>query len=188
MAAAPATGEDVDLPVVAGGTGTLVPVPGGTARSGPGPLRRYSIKVEDGLGVDATAFAAQVDRTLADPRSWGAGGRLSFQRVDHGPVDVRVVLASPATADRLCAPLRTNGIYSCGSGSTAVLNSMRWLRGADAYAGDLASYRQYVVNHEVGHTLGHGHAGCPGAGRPAPVMMQQTKGVGACTPVPWPFG
>ena len=31
----------------------------------------------------------------------------------------------------------TAGIYSCGVGSTAVINSMRWLEGADAYEGEL---------------------------------------------------
>lgn len=185
--AAPAAAADAEVPVVEAGGGTLVTVPGSGPRSGTGPLRRFTVQVEQGLGVDAAAFAAEVEHTLSDPRSWGAGGRLSFQRVDSGPVEVRVVLASPATTDRLCRPLDTAGIYSCGVGSTAVINSMRWLRGADAYAGDLASYRLYVVNHEVGHTLGHGHQGCPGAGRPAPVMMQQTKGVGACRPAPWPF-
>jgi hypothetical protein len=68
-----------------------------------------------------------------------------------------------------------------------VVNAMRWQRGADAYAGRLADYRDYVVNHEVGHALGRGHVGCPGRGQPAPVMMQQTKGVGACLPSAWPF-
>jgi hypothetical protein len=47
-------------------------------------------------------------------------------------------------------------------------------------------YRAYLVNHEVGHRLGHGHSHCHGAGRPAPVMMQQSKGIGACTANPWP--
>lgn len=114
-------------------------------------------------------------------------GEVAFERVDSGPVDVEVVLASPALTDRLCAPLLTEGSLSCGNGSTAVLNSVRRLRGADAYAGDLASCRQYVVNHEVGHTIGHHHERCAGAGRLAPVMMQQTKGVGACLPSPWPY-
>ncbi len=178
---------DSALPVVAAGNGRLTVVPGGTSPSGPGRVQRYTVSVEGGLGVDAAQFAREVDRTLADPRSWGHAGAIAFQRVDHGPVEVQVVLASPATTDRMCRPLSTNGIYSCGNGPTAVINGMRWLRGADAYAGHLALYRQYVVNHEVGHTIGHGHQGCPAPGRLAPVMMQQTIGIGRCVASPWPF-
>jgi len=173
--------------VVKAGNGELDMAAGGSERSGSGPLRRYSVQVEQGLGVDVDAFAQEVEATLADSRSWGADGRLSFRRVSSGPTDVEVVLASPRTTDRLCLPLDTAGIYSCGIGSKAVINSMRWLRGADAYEGHLPEYRQYVINHEVGHTLGHHHEACSGAGKAAPVMMQQTKGVGACRPVPWPY-
>ena len=174
--------------VVDPGTGRLRLVDGGSERSGSGPLRRYRVQVEGGLGVDVAEFAGAVDRTLADSRSWGADDRLSFQRVDDASADFTVVLASPTTADRLCRPLDTAGIYSCGIGSTAVINSMRWLEGADAYDGHLPEYRQYVVNHEVGHVLGHHHDQCAGKGRDAPVMMQQTKGVGSCTAQPWPYG
>ena len=74
--------------------------------------------------------------------------------------------------------------YTLGTGGRAVVNAARWLTGADAYPGPLPAYRQYLVNHEVGHLFGRGHESCPGAGQPAPVMMQQTKGVGACTPPP----
>ena len=53
----------------------------------------------------------------------------------------------------------------------------------------LALYRRYLVNHVVGHLLGHGHSSCQAAGARAPVMMQQTMGVGACRangrPLPW---
>jgi len=154
---------------------------------GTGRLRRYRVEVEAGLPVPPAAFAAAVERTLADPRGWGAGGRLAFQRVATGEVDFAVVLATPATTDRLCRPLNTAGIYSCFQHGRSVVNYLRWRDGAAPYAGQLETYRKYVVLHEVGHALGRGHADCPGPGRLAPTMMQQTKGVGACRPNPWPF-
>jgi len=174
--------------VVQQGSGHLVVVPGASKVYGQGPLRRYAVEVEAGIGEDATAFAHAVESTLGHPRSWGGGGRLSFQRVSSGPVDFRVTLASPGTTDRFCAPLRTGGIFSCwNSAGRAMINNMRWNRGARAYGSDLDGYRVYVINHEVGHALGHRHVACPAAGVAAPVMMQQTKGVGACRPNPWPM-
>ena len=184
--AGPASPEARPRTVLAG-TGRLRVVPGGSPRSGSGPLHRYRVEVEGGLGVDARSFAAEVDRVLADDRSWGAGGRASFQRVDAGPVRFRVVLASPRTTDRLCRPFDTRSRYSCGLLDRAVINSARWLRGAPAYDGRLADYRQYVVNHEVGHALDHRHERCPGRGRQAPVMLQQTIGLRGCRANPWPY-
>jgi hypothetical protein len=72
-----------------------------------------------------------------------------------------------------------------------ILNVSRWTRGAVAFDGDLANYRRYAVNHEVGHALGHNHShNCLGNGL-APVMMQQTIGTrtagGVCRVNPWPF-
>ena len=173
--------------VVQRGTSHLSVVPGRSARSGDGPLRRYEVLVEGGLHVDPKEFAQAVERTLADPRSWGHAGVRSFQRTDTGDADLTVVLASPQTTDALCAPMDTYGPLSCSTGSRAVSNARRWLTGASSYKGHLDGYRAYVLNHEVGHALGKHHADCPGAGEPAPVMMQQTLGVGACRPSPWPY-
>ena len=167
-------------------TGEIVAVGGTAPASGPAPVRTFSVGVEKGLPIDAREFAARVSDVLASPRSWGGAGDFSVQRVASESASFRVVLASPQTTDAICAPLQTNGVFSCAEGTTAVLNYVRWMRGAAAYGEDLASYRVYMINHEVGHTLGHGHVVCPEAGAPAPIMMQQTKGVGACEPNPWP--
>ena len=125
--------------------------------------------------------------TLADPRGWATSG-YAFQRVDGEDVDVRIVLASPALTDQLCAPLLTRGEVSCRNGAPVVLNALRWGVGIDDYGGDLASYREYLVNHEVGHRLGRDHVDCTGAGQAAPVMMQQTYGLEECVPNAWPLG
>lgn len=168
------------------GPGTFGVAPGTDAGPETGTVRVVRVEVEDGLPVDATAFAATVMATLNDPRGWGADGSVSFARTD-GEAELRVVLASPATVDVLCAPLPTAGEVSCGRAGRAVINAERWLRAVEEYGGDLHRYRQYVVNHEVGHLLGHAHEQCPGAGLPAPVMQQQTYAVAPCTPNAWPF-
>lgn len=167
------------------GTGELQVVPGVASAPGPGEVWQVKVSVEGGLDVDGAAFASLVMSTLNDPRGWTQDG-LSFARTDGDDHDVEVVLASPDTSERLCRPLVTRGTLSCRSGDQAVITLYRWVHGTEDYGDDLTAYRQYVVNHEVGHALGHGHVGCPGAGQPAPLMMQQTLGLDGCAPNPWP--
>lgn len=152
-----------------------------------GQIIRYLVEVERGLPFERQEFAAEVHRILNDPRGWGHSGKLRFQRVDYGTVRVRVALSSPTLTDTQCLPKRTGGELSCWNGRRSVINAKRWGLGAASYGRDLASYREYVVNHEVGHGLGHGHVACPGPGKPAPVMVQQTKSLGGCRLNPWPF-
>lgn len=143
----------------------------------------YRVEVEQGLPFSTVDVARLVESTLSDQRGWAT--RHTLVRVD-GLADLRILLATPETADRLCAPLSTGGRLSCRNGRDVVLNAWRWQFGADGYAGDLRAYRRYVVNHETGHALGYPHVGCPGSGRLAPVMLQQTKSLAGCRPNPWP--
>ncbi|MET8154811.1 DUF3152 domain-containing protein [Sphaerisporangium sp. NPDC005289] len=151
-----------------------------------GKVVRYLVEVERGLPFDAEDFAAMVHRTLNDPRSWGRG-RMRFERVDHGPVRFRVALSSPALTNVRCRPLQTFGELSCWNGRRSVINAKRWGAAIPGYHGDLVAYRQYVINHEVGHALGHAHQQCPAPGGLAPVMTQQTKSLQGCRPNAWPF-
>jgi hypothetical protein len=169
-------------------SGTLATVTGdGPVVGTGGPLVRYAVDVEQGLPEDPAAFAAIVERILGDPRSWGHGGAYRFQRVASGTVKFRVTLASPAEVDRLCSMLDTNGYTSCRQGNRSVINQNRWESAVSGWPADLATYQDYVINHEVGHALGHGHLHCSGAGQSAPVMQQQTLDLEGCKPNGWPF-
>ncbi len=175
--------EDQQVPERAEGTFTSVSLDGPKDTG----ATTYVVQVEDGLPLPARAFGAAVARTLGDPRSWAGGDPTVLSPASElESADFRVVLASPETTDALCAPLLTRGRVSCRNGGDVVINAWRWVNGADGYGDDLRSYREYLVNHEVGHALGHGHAGCPAPGAPAPVMLQQTLGLQGCAPNPWP--
>nr|WP_239520532.1 DUF3152 domain-containing protein [Blastococcus saxobsidens] len=159
---------------------------------GTGPTKRFVVEVEDGIGVDGAAFAEAVTQTLADPRSWGNGGRMSFQRVGAAEAgaqqyDFRVSLVSPGSMETYCPGVGTGGYTSCRYGERAVINLARWATAVPHYEGDLATYRPYVINHEVGHALGNGHKPCPGSGQLAPVMQQQTLRLDGCVKNAWPF-
>ena len=182
--------------VVEKGTGsfTVLPVPGSAVRTHPttGRVVRYTLEIEGGLGVRPDEFTTGVVSVLTDARGWQSVDGVRFVGVSPTdaaagePPDLRITLASPDTTDRLCAPLETRGQVSCHNGGRVVLNVRRWVLGADAYGTDLAGYRTYLVNHEVGHGIGHPHASCSGKGAVAPIMMQQTYGLEGCTAWPWP--
>ena len=170
-------------------SGALVVVPGAEPAPHPErPVLTVRVEVEDGLAVDGAVFAATVMATLNDPRGWGADGSVSFARTDSD-ADIRVVLASPDKVDAMCAPLRTVGEYSCGRYGHAALNYTRWVTGtSETLTGaDLATYREYLVNHEVGHLLGHPHRSCPADGEAAPIMQQQSVRIAPCVLNGWPF-
>ncbi len=196
-------------PVRATGEGWWRTVEGTTAQVGTGRVRTYSVEVEQGAVLPHThqAFAATVDAALADPRGWTASGDVAFRRVDVEEPDVRIRLTATETARATCGfelPYDT----SCYVKGVVYVSAPRWFRGAESFAGDLEGYRRYVVNHEIGHFLGHGHEFCPSEGAPAPVMMQQTFSVSndelaeitattpqgltvprdgrTCAPNPWP--
>lgn len=170
------------------GDGELNTVPGAVAAPDPSKqVVNIAVQVEGGQSVDSSAFAKFVLDTLNDKRSWARDGRSFAKVAKVSQADVTVVLASPETSAALCRPLVTGGRLSCRNGRRAVLTNYRWVNGQDDFGDDLTMYRRYVVNHEVGHFLGHGHHYCPGKGKRAPLMMQQTKGLKGCLPNAWPY-
>ena len=137
----------------------------------------YRTSVDADVDYDAKQFRDEVTIYLADPNGWAQ--YYTFVYMTKGPVKM-IRLSSPATIkaegcgdeELSCAVLNGNVIW---------LNADRWIHGSAASKLPLLEYRQYMVSHEMGHSLGREHVKCPESG-PAPVMLQQTLGIGGCSP------
>ncbi len=185
---APPSSDPPRVPASGPGTFTVAQAAGDPV-GGSGTLRRYRVEVEDGIDVSARGAAAEIQQILAHPQGWAANGRGRFQLVASG-ADFTIRIATPATADRLCLAqgLDTGGELNCETTDGVVVNLRRWLLGSPTFAGTPAEYRHLIINHEVGHEIGiRQHLGCPGPGSPAPVMMQQIKGLDGCRSNAWPY-
>ncbi|MEU5937883.1 DUF3152 domain-containing protein [Micromonospora sp. NPDC047548] len=162
-----------------------------------GTVQRYRVAVETGSGEDVHAFSDEAQEALAGPGSWVDSGRLRLRRVPAGEAyDFTVYLATATTAGRMCraggVDIRVGGrpYTSCRAPGKVIINLDRWRTSVPHFVRGgvpLSLYRAYVVNHEVGHQLGHHHERCPGRGRPAPVMQQQSLFLDGCTANPWPY-
>lgn len=146
---------------------------------------RYHVETRGRLTTSLRTFLRQTQETFEDPRGWRGAG-IAFQRVARGG-SMTLVLSEASRVPDFSSGC--SSMWSCRVGRYVIINQERWKHASPAWNaadGALRDYRHMVVNHESGHFLGLGHAGCPGAGRPAPVMMQQSKGLGGCRFNPWP--
>ncbi|MGR4847689.1 DUF3152 domain-containing protein [Streptomyces sp. LARHCF252] len=187
--ASPSPSPSARPEIPATGPGTFTVAPGSGPKVGQGATLRYRVDVEDGIDLSASDVAEQVEDVLADRRGWTADGRSAFRRVSSGPTDFVVKVATAGTVDKICGQygLDTGGEVNCNVAKNVMVNLKRWLLATPVYAKDVKAYRALIINHEVGHFLGHGHVGCPGPGKPAPAMMQQIKGMRGCAPNVWPY-
>lgn len=146
----------------------------------------YSYELE-ARGVPRSAmreFAAVAAATLADMRGWSLRHNVSYHRVASGG-SFELILAAPGSV--AAASSACSSYWSCRVGSQVLINFDRWRYATPSWSKSRREYRSFVINHEVGHWLGLGHAGCGGAGLPAPVMMQQSKGLYGCRNNAWPL-
>ena len=168
--------------VVLAGTGAST-APAAQSAPGESVVISYSIGTAGHTSTNIEGFASHVARTLRDIDGWSMGGSITFTRVASN-ASMHLLLTDPAV---LGATPGCSSTWSCRVGANVYINEARWNSGTPTWTLGLDAYRHYVVNHEVGHFLGLGHAACPGAGRFAPVMMQQSKGAAPCVNRVWPL-
>jgi hypothetical protein len=145
----------------------------------------YQVETRGHITTSLKEFRAQAQQTYEDARGWRSSG-IQFTPVAHGG-SFTLVLAQASLVPSFSSGC--SSMWSCRVGRYVIINQDRWKNASPAWnAAHLAlrDYRHMVVNHETGHWLGLHHANCPGPGRLAPVMQQQSKGLQGCRFNPFP--
>ncbi|MEE1297005.1 MAG: DUF3152 domain-containing protein [Bifidobacterium sp.] len=145
----------------------------------------YCIATKGDVG-SSEAFANTVYRTLNSTKGWPRAGVVFEPTSDTNACDVTLTLSAPdqvTTFSTMCS-----AEYSCRVGSDVIINKKRWDNAVDDWlnASDvtLADYRTMVINHEVGHALGHidNEQTCSVEGAQAPLMQEQSMSLRGCKP------
>ena len=140
----------------------------------------YKTLVWGDVEASFSDFRTKVAETLSDSRGWVRAG-LKFVEVNSGQ-DVNIILSDPAS---LGATAGCSSELSCTTwANEVIINDIRWREGTEASrAGGMSTrdYQHMVINHEMGHWLGHyaHEEGCSDGG-PAPIMLQQSTGLRGC--------
>ena len=151
----------------------------------------------------ASQFHREVQRVLGDDRGWSGLGYLFSQvsrqqatrNLRSTPEQLIVFVLTPPSilyADKY-REFEAKQLSVADLGTRCIpFNLDRW-QGTCTNLSQLPlkEYREYLINHETGHMLHFGHFTGAGAypndgANPAPVMMQQTLGIGDFQPNSWP--
>lgn len=134
------------------------------------------------------AFVKEARAHIMHPRGWSRRHHLE-EVGNEKEAQVVIRLLPPKAMDSLYgghAHLRNLSVTDSRNDPIRIdIHQGNWDAPPAAFRGSKKIYRAYVINHEIGHALGFGHAGL-GRGK-CNIMAQQTKGTEGCTPNGYPF-
>ncbi|WEV69202.1 DUF3152 domain-containing protein [Bifidobacterium sp. ESL0775] len=134
-------------------------------------------------------FENIIFRTLNDPRGWPRAGATFAYSADSSHCDFVIYLSQPSLMTTFSG--NCSDEYSCRVGNNVIINEDRWNGATPQMLGvgmSIDRYRIMVINHEVGHRLGHidNDPSCPAPNAPAPLMQEQSMSLRGCKPNEWP--
>lgn len=141
--------------------------------------------------ADEKEFRDTVVKILNDPRGWKKYGYRFYESPNADSINIRLESA----AEALCGFPN----LSCWrkNHKDIIINYDNWM-GKSKSKLPIDRYRNYVINHEVGHALGHSHNKCPieeckkrnMIDCPASIMQQMSRGpdvIKPCIESDWPL-
>ncbi len=158
--------------------------------SKPRNVWHIATKVDD-VNYSPILLNKKVKAVLQDPNGWMSVDKsITFKFVEWDKLStiksknkIPIRLSNNKTIVTMCGFKEMEKLSCCDMRTKEVwLNFYRWKNGAKPSKQPLDKYRNYMINHEVGHALGRLHASCPCDGCSAPIMMQHTITIGKCKP------
>lgn len=146
----------------------------------------YTVSTSGHTASNLDEFKTLASATLNDLRGWSQLG-VQFKEVSSAG-NFNIILSQAENLPSFSSGCTAD--WSCNAGNNVIINDNRWAGATAAWnnaGGSLRDYRHMVINHEVGHWLGHGHSTCSGAGNLAAVMQQQSIDLQGCAFNPWPL-
>lgn len=150
----------------------------------------YDVTTRGSIKTSLAEFKTQANETLNSVRGW-ARMNIEFKEVASGG-QFTLVLSEASQLPTFSSGCSAD--YSCRAGRYVIINQDRWMGATQSWrekcgntAECIRDYRHMVVNHEVGHWLGHDHAHCGGPGQYAAVMQQQSIDLQGCKFNAWPL-
>lgn len=153
----------------------------------------YTVSIENEIDYDISKFSNQIKTILDDPRGFIM---YKFIEIPQIPLEKRAtinfILSKPITIKNICNFVG----LSCSSSydGNIYINFNKWKNGAKASGLTVKYYRYYLIYHEVFHQLyfmngiytDH-HEKIPKSCGKAPILIQQTLGIGNCKPNYYPL-
>ncbi|KAJ3229601.1 hypothetical protein HDU81_005234 [Chytriomyces hyalinus] len=142
-------------------------------------VRTWSFLLDPDIPSDVIDYETTrklIERVLLDKqRGWGRMGTLDFEYQKASSCDILIRMSRNKT---ICEECKFSGLSCAKLGEGKVLlNFENWAQCPSQWK-DLDTYRAYMVNHEVGHLLGHhSHLKLRNSDSVYPVMFAQTKPV-----------